>query len=391
MKIARIVDSYSYPSVIGPNVFINVLSTELAKRGHECIIYSFVMSAEPPLIETVNGYSVKYYKPLFRFWTFPISFKIIRDIIEDKPDIIHVHGYRSFHSELAAWLDKVKRIPYVLNPHGSLLGYRFLATTKLSKSLYPLYDALTLKHALRRASCIAVTSNQEAREALEIGIPQDKIRIMPHAEDLYGISPPEPSISPNHIILTVGRINPQQNWDTLIKAFVLVLKHIPDAKLVIVGPPGHSLLSHTYTSIKRDYSQRLQELCSDLNISDKVIFRGLLVGEELKKTYISCGIFTYTAPYGNYGRTHIEAATFGKPIISTPVGIVPDLVGKDEGGFLVAPYDTEGIAQAMVSLLSNTDLYRAKQKSILERVKKFLDVKRMVDAYEELYQEITRL
>ena len=74
-----------------------------------------------------------------------------------------------------------------------------------------------------------------------------------------------------------------------------------------------------------------------------------------------------------------------------PVGIVPDLVGDDEGGFLVAPYDTEEIAQAMVSLLSDTHLHQAKQKAILKRVKKFLDVKRMVDEYEKLYEEVAKV
>ena len=61
---------------------------------------------------------------------------------------------------------------------------------------------------------------------------------------------------------------------------------------------------------------------------------------------------------------------------------------NDQGGFLGKPYDTEGIARAIINLLSDTHLYQAKQKAILERVKKYLDVKLMVDEYEKLYEEI---
>jgi glycosyltransferase involved in cell wall biosynthesis len=383
MKIIRIVDGYTYPSTVGPNVFINFLSAELVKRGHECVIYSTITGNEPVIEGRINGYLVKNYKPALRLWSFPISGRLIIDVLRDKADIIHVHGYRSFHSEFAIWLRVFKKVPYVLSPHGSLLGYKYLPGTRLSKMMHVLYDVLTFKLALRQATYIAVASKQEANEALQIGIPRSKVRVMPHAENLAHVSISQLSAQPAPRILTIGRVDPQLNWDTLIKAFAMVLKSVPEAELVIVGP---SSFGHSYIGFS-DYQNKLLELCRELNITDKVRFTGPLFGEELKKTYISSAAFIYIAPYGNYGRTHVEAANFGKPIISTPVGIVPELVGDNEGGLLVAPYDIVGIAQAMVSLLSDAALYQSKQRAILERVKKFLDVKRMVDEYEKLYQE----
>jgi len=378
------VDGYACPSTVGPNVFINVLSTELAKRGHKCVIYSTMTGSESPVEGEINGYSVKNYKPHFRLWSFPLSIDLIMDVLREQADVIHVHGYRCFHSELALWLRVFKKVPYVLSPHASLLGYKYLAGTKASKMLHVLYDAFTFKLALRKAACIAVASNQEAKEALQIGIPQKKIRVMPHAESLTGIDIPQTQTQHTNKVLAVGRVDPQMNWDTLIKAFAVALERIPTAELVIVGP---SSFGHTYIGFKSDYQQNLLQLCRELNIMNRVKFTGPLFGKELRKTYISSATFIYIAPYGNYGRTHIEAAAFGKPVISTPVGIVPDLIGDNEGGFLVAPYDIKGIAQAIVSLLSDTALYQAKQRAILERVKRFLDVKRMVDEYERLYQE----
>lgn len=384
MKIIRIVDGYACPSTVGPNVFINVLSTELAKRGHKCIIYSTITGNEALVEGEINGYLVKNYKAALRLWSFPLSIKLIRDVLSEEADIIHVHGYRSFHSELALWLRLFKKIPYVLSPHASLLGYKYLAGTRLSKMLHVVYDAVTFKLALKKAAYVAVASTQEANEALQIGISRSRIRVMPHAENLVGAANPQSSAQPAPIILTVGRVDHQLNWDTLIKAFAVVLKSVPEAELVIVGP---SSFGHSYIGFDSDYAQKLLGLCRELNIMDKVRFTGPLFGAELKEAYISSATFIYTAPYANYCRTAVEAAAFGKPVISTPVGVVPDLIGENEGGFLIAPYDVEGIAQAIVSLLSDGALYRSKQRAILKRVKKFLDVQRMVDEYEQLYQE----
>jgi glycosyltransferase involved in cell wall biosynthesis len=239
---------------------------------------------------------------------------------------------------------------------------------------------------LRNAACIAVTSEFETQDALKIGIPRNKIRIMPHAENLSidkSIITPKPA----NKILAVGRVDPQQNWETLIKSFALVLKQVPDAELILVGPYSYG---HTLIDFREDYQQELEELCHKLGVTHKVKFTGRIMGEELRTIYVSSAVFMYIAPYGNYGRTHIEAATYGKPIVSTSVGIVPELVGNDEGGYLVESYDIDQIAQAITNLLSDSALYMAKQAALLKRVNKFLDVRFMVDEYEKLYDEISQ-
>lgn len=386
MKIIRITDGYTYPSTVGPNVFVHLLSTELAKRGHQCIIYNTITGNEEIVNGKINGYIVKNYKPLFRVWSFPISPKLIANILSETVDVIHVHGYRSFHSELAAWLRTFKKIPYILSPHGCLLAYKYFPASKLYKSLHRLYDTATLKFALRKADSIAVTSDQEAKEALQLGVSQNKIRVMHHAEKVSTMTTPLCSPQRTHRVLAVGRIDSQQNLHTLIKAFAVVLEQVRDAKLVIVGP---SSFGRTYVKVHEDYQQNLFRLCYKLGIKNNVIFTGPLFGDDLNNAYATSDVYVYTGPYGNYGRVHIEAAAFGKPIISTPVGIVPDLVGNDDGGFLVNPYDIEGIARAIVTLLSDTKVYQAKQKAIVRRVKRFLDVRRMVDEYEELYKQVS--
>lgn len=391
MRIIRIIDGFSYPSARGTSIFTHVLSQGLAKRGHQTIIYNTtVKEREHPSNKMIEGYTVKDYEPLVRVWSFPLSPRMLADLAQERADIIHVHGYRAIHSELAAWLRTLRNIPFVLSPHGSLLAYRYLSTSRLGKALHVFYDALTAKFVLRKAAFIAVTSAQEAREAAIVGVPEDKIRVMHHAEDLTLLTHSAVQNQPSRTrrrLLFVGRISSAMNLATLIRAFNLASREVSDAELFLVGPD----FGHKHIGERTDIKQELLDLCQKLGIEDRVNFTGAVFGAELGELFQTSDVFIYLSAYGNYGRTHIEAAACGKPVISTPVGIVPDLVGNDEGGFLVDPYDTSGIAQAIVALLSNTTLYQAKQKAILERVKKFLDVKRMVDGYEKLYEEVLKL
>jgi len=391
LRIVRIVDSFSYPSARGANIFIHVLSRELAKRGHQTIIYTTtVKEREHPSSKMTEGYIVKGYEPLVRIWSFPLNLRMLTDLAREKADIIHVHGYRAIHSEIAAWLRTLRNIPFVLSPHGSLLAYRYLSTSRLDKVLHIFYDASTAKFVLRKATFITVTSTQEAREASIVGVSEDKIRVMHHAEDItpltHSVIQNQPSRS-RHRLLFVGRISSIMNLTTLIQAFNLALREVSDAELFLVGPN----FGHKHIGEGMNIKQELLGLCQNLNIENRVNFTGAVFGDELGKLFQTSDAFIYLCSYGNYGRTHIEAAAYGKPIISTPVGIVPNLVGDNEGGFLVDPYDTSGIAQAIVALFSNTTLYQTKQKAILERVKKFLDVKQMVDGYEKLYEEVIKL
>jgi len=307
------------------------------------------------------------------------------DLWKEEIDVIHVHGYRAIHSEIAAWMRVFRGIPFVLSPHGSLLAYKYMNTSNLDRALHGFYDFATAKFVLRKATCVAVPSLREYSEVLDMGVPESRAKIMQHAEDIAFLNPARGQQKGDvKRVLFVGRISSGMNLHTLISAFSLVRKSLNNVELVLVGPGG----GHKHIGEGVDLKLDLLDLCQNLGIEDSVKFTGPVYGAELGEYYQSADIFIYLCPYGNYGRTHIEAAAFGIPIISTSVGIAPDLVGNNEGGLLVAPYSIEEISEAMVSLLSDTNLYQEKRRAISERVKSFLNVKRMVDEYEQLYIDV---
>ena len=232
MRIIRIVDGYNYPSAVGPNIFIHVLSRELAKRGHQTIIYNTTAKErEHPSSRMIEGYTVQDYKPLIRLFSFPLSPRLIAEVAQERPDVVHVHGYRSIHSEFAAWLKALRNIPFVISPHGSLLAYRYLSTSKLERALHGFYDMLTAKFVLRKAAVVIVASPQEAKEASLLGVPKDKIKVMHHAEDISHLTVSAVQRQPSPIcrkLLFVGRISSAMNLNILIRAFSLALREVSD-------------------------------------------------------------------------------------------------------------------------------------------------------------------
>ena len=81
----------------------------------------------------------------------------------------------------------------------------------------------------------------------------------------------------------------------------------------------------------------------------------------------------------------MEAMAAGKPIIATTVGGVPELVDDSVHGFLVAPGDIAGFADAMCKLAEQPELRGRMSEAAGVRASAAFDVRAMVPAYERLY------
>ena len=384
MKILTVSQQFTLNSVRGTVKHQYSLLKGLTKKGHRCIVYTTATVADD-LDEEIDGITVKRYNPLFSHGHYIVTPHMLKDIIREQADIIYVGSYRNFQTDVGSLASKLKRVPLVLTTHGSLILYRTLSKSWIKAFPYWIYDLLTFKFSIRFATRIVVTSEQEAAEALELGIPMHKITLIPH-----GIEIPHETLieskrtSKRKILLFVGRLTPQRNLEFLLQAFKLIIEKEPKVRLIIVG---EELPSH-YVKSELGYKIRLVRLCEEMGILDNIIFTGWINDDELCKAYGSCDVFVYTSLYDNFGYALAEAASFGKPIISTRVGIAPDLIGSDEGGILVEHNDIIGLKDAVLKILSDDDLYRSMEETIIKRVRKYsLDA--MVEQYEKLFEELT--
>src|SRR5215204_3717645 len=156
----------------------------------------------------------------------------------------------------------------------------------------------------------------------------------------YGIDANAPAV------LFFGNLTPSKGLPDLLKAFSIVHKKENSARLVVVGKPSKF--------IDMDSLKRLVKEC---DISQSTIFDAqYLPMEEVGPLMEMATVVVY--PYLNSTQSGAlqVAYTFGKPVIATNVGGLPEVVEDGKSGFIVPPSAPEQLSNAMMKLIENPDL-----------------------------------
>ena len=177
------------------------------------------------------------------------------------------------------------------------------------------------------------------------------------------------------VILVVSRLSRDKRHDNLLAAFDQVAGKDPDVHLVCLGGKDpldtawwHVLQKRTHRSV---YSQRVH-----------------WVGHvhDVRPWYRSARLLALGSENESFGRVLVEAMACGLPVVATRVGGIPEIVSDGKDGLLVAPGNTEQMAEAFLELLKNGSLRDRLVKSGLERAEAFsmgLNVNRINDIFED--------
>jgi len=292
-------------------------------------------------------------------------------------DILHSHSYRSFQTDIGCLVSAINRKPFVLSTHGTLSGYKYILKNKFAHLPYKIYDIATFKNAVCRAGAIIVSSKNEYAEALEFGIDKKKMHLIPVGIDIADYEPHRAESNKVLNLLFVGRIARNRHLEPIIKA----LQCLNKVKLTIVGGEEKS------SSLSRKgYLSELKALVDELGVGRQIIFAGAKYGKELISYYEAADVFVYTSLYENFGQTLLEAAAAGLPIISTPVGIAPEIVIDGETGLLVS--DDPKMIRERIGELRHNSIRSEFSTRIREIVKKKFDWSNIIDQYLRMYQDL---
>lgn len=275
------------------------------------------------------------------------------------------------------FFSQFKKKPFILNTHGSLLGYKKYLPTFLQHFPYQVYDLLTLKTSAKRADAIVVSSKMEFDDALEFGISRKKLHIIPMGVDIPDIlSLDEQDESSPLKILFVGRIARVRRVELILQAVKNL--SIPFTVTIVGGEEKTSSLS------KVGYLKELRSLCQELGISDHVTFTGPRPPEELPSYYRAADVFVYPSLYENFAQPILEAASYGVPVIATPVGIAKEIIADGETGFLTSANPTS-LGQTLEQL-ADRSFRRSLGAKLKETVRNKFAWNRIMDQYMELYR-----
>lgn len=167
------------------------------------------------------------------------------------------------------------------------------------------------------------------------------------------------------LVLSVGALKPRKGYDVSIRAIAEARKAIPNLRYVVIGAPDTS-----------EYMSHLRALIAELGLGDAVHFEGQVSETELRDWYRRCDLFLLTpvqvkGTFEGFGLVYLEAGACGKPVVGSRSGGVPDAVIDGQTGLLVPEGDVEATADAIVRLLSDSDLSSRLGRAGQERAREF--------------------
>ncbi len=282
-----------------------------------------------------------------------------------RPEIVHAESHL-FLTTLQGVLKAVDlRIPSVVTVHG-------VAAARSPAVNFAQYVYLRTigTVVLEKAARVICLTKSDAAEIMKLGCPLKKLRIVPNAVDteLFRPSTDEDENS----VVWVGRFVPEKGLNTLIKA-ARIITRTTKTKFVLVG----------YGPLKGE----LQTLVKSLGLAKAVEFVGPLARNQIADVLARASVFVLPSLKEGMPVSLLEAMSSGKPVVTSMVGGMGEIISHGETGLLVPPRDSEALARAIGTILGDADLRKRLGRNARELVLAKYNWKTVLRALDMVYRE----
>lgn len=252
---------------------------------------------------SLSSNHIQYYHYHRSLTQIPVAMRAIYKAIKVlKPDVIYCHStWAGLFARLPMLLTK-KPCRVIYNAH----GWSFLRdTTEWKRRIYALIESILQKCT----DVIVNVSRYEYESALQYGLKSDnQIVIYSGISSQKGqidsnVKLPETKIN----LLFVGRFDPQKGLDILLKAFRDCNRN--DLHLTIIGD---NVIGGGQTIQKKN--------------TDYITFLGWVPHSKLASYYNACDLVVMPSRWEAFGLVAVEAMKYGKPVIASDRGALPELI-----------------------------------------------------------------
>ena len=358
MKIALVCPASLPATQFGGIVFLAVdLAQEISEMGHNVTIYTTDLdfsngpnkfNKKLPRIEKFEKFLINRTHVWFSLKLFFVNTSMSKEIENDKPDIIHTIGLRSFQSIIAWRVSKKLNIPLVVSDQGGLTTHPFLAESGFFlKTLYKIQDFF-IRKIINDASVISVANEYEQKifsslnkksriEIIRNGVNLKKLVSKHNFKEKYQIN--------SNFILFVGRFSKSKGIETLINAFSIVKNELKDSDihLVIMG-------------VDFGYQAEMEKLIKKLNLSEEIKVIKNPPRDDVISAYGESEFLVLPSQWELSPLVPLESFAFKKPVISTNSHGIPYTVQNNKNGILVEPENSFELSNAIMKLLNDTEL-----------------------------------
>jgi phosphatidylinositol alpha-1,6-mannosyltransferase len=282
-------------------------------------------------------------------------------------DVVHVHhSHDHWLAALARPRRGGRRAPVVRTFH----SLRAVRRDRLAASLY------------RRTAAALVVSRQIEARCREAGFAPGRLVWIPGIADLgrfAGATDPRPvreelGLGEAPVVVSVARLAPNRGHELLLAGFRLLLRQVPEARLLLVG--------------KGEARARLEQLVAELELASRVVFTGYR-DRDLPAVLAAADCFALMAAGSDEScRAAREAGAAGRPGGARRGGALPETVVHGETGLLLEDERPESVAAALAAVLADPRRGGAMGAAGRRRAEAVFSPERSVDVVERLYRSL---
>ncbi|GMQ81653.1 MAG: glycosyltransferase family 4 protein [Rhodothermia bacterium] len=337
------------PSIGGIQTYAFELAVRLATRSEKFAVVSVQEAGSESVDDHLSFpvYRIRSTSNLFPLRAVPLVASLCRQ------DGFDVAFCISWPSAVACLLAKLMGGPRIIlaAAHGRELLFNPGANVPIIGHLYERFRQFITRRGVDRFYAVS----RFTRDVLiDQGVSSSNVIVLNNGTDptkFFAEAAPrlrsQLGVEHSKIILTVSRLVRRKGIDVMIAALPRVLKHFPEALYVIVG--------------KGPEFARLKRLSYELGVDDSVLMIDQEIPDQLRAYYNACDVFVLPArqnsrDHEGFGIVLLEASACGIPVIGTHSGGIPDAVIDGATGILVPPDSEHELAEAVVQILSNSDL-----------------------------------
>ena len=381
LKVLITTDLYTV-TTNGVVTSVQNLFDELTANGHDVRILTIsgdLHSHKEGSVYYIRSIPLKGVYPDLRM---PTSFrhKLIQEIIDWKPDVVHSQC-EFFSYQFASRISRITGAPIVHTYH--TLYEQYMTSYLIpSKRLGDYLVKMLSRRRLKRVSTL-VAPTQKVENTLHgygmdtpISVVPSGISLQQHfqrlPEEERRSRRAELGIGEDDLVLiNLGRLGGEKNLGELLEFFAEARKKNESLKFLIVGDgPARN---------------DLQKQAKELDISDYVIFTGMVPPDQVQNYYQLGDIFVSASTSETQGLTYIEAAANGLPLLCRQDDCLADVLEEGENGYEYT--SAEEFLEAIDTMMDG-DAWRAAAARRSEEIAASFDKKAFGEAIENLYESV---
>jgi glycosyltransferase involved in cell wall biosynthesis len=209
------------------------------------------------------------------------------------------------------------------------------------------------KFAVRRADLIVTISHFLESIVLQWGVPSNRLTLTYLGMDFTEKVVMPREVPAGKILFTLGRFVPWKGFSMLIE----LMPELPhDWHLVVVGDGP--------------FRQSLEEKARVLDVASRITFTGVIARAEVLGWYRRADVFVLNTAQENFSFQVLEAMAASKPIITTTVGSLPELITDGIDGVLCLPNDREAFKEAILSTQRESELWHQRAENAEKKAKR---------------------